>query len=97
MGQLCKLLDRELVASVPPWKFHKHTLMTHLTLFLMHDWNYIPRVGIQRASLKACRRWDSTCHRMMTIAQNDEPLALLDSGHRDSGRVALYSRSMHKG
>ena len=30
------------------------------------------------------------CHKMMTIAQIVEPLASLDSGHRDISRVALY-------
>ena len=37
------------------------------------------------------------CHRMMTIDLIDEPLALLDSEHQDSARVALYSGSMDKG
>ena len=48
-------------------------------------------------SLKACGRWDSTFHRLMTVAQIDEPPAPLDSIHRDSARVALYSGSMDKG
>ena len=33
----------------------------------------------------------------MTVAQIDEPSALLDSVHRDSARLALYSGSMDKG
>ena len=46
----------------------------------------MPRVVIQQVSLKAYRRWASTCHRMMTIAQIDEPLTLLDLGHQDSAK-----------
>ena len=63
----------------------------------MHSFHSMPRLVIQQVPLKACRRWDSTFHRLMTIARIDEPLAPLDSGHRDSARVALYSRSMDKG
>ena len=37
------------------------------------------------------------CHRMMTVAWIDELLAPVVLGHRDSARVALYSRSMDKG
>ena len=36
------------------------------------------------------------CHRKMTIAQINELSALLDLGHRDSARVALYFGSMDK-
>ena len=65
--------------------------------FFMHDFHSMPRVGIQQVPLKSYRRWDSTCDRMMAIGRIDEPLAPLDSQHRDSARVALYSRSMDKG
>ena len=37
------------------------------------------------------------CHRIMTVAGIDEPSVPLDSRHRDSARVALYSGSMDKG
>ena len=71
--------------------------MTHCNPILMHGWNSMSRVRIQQVSLKACRRWDSMCHRMMTVARIDKPSDLLDSRHRDSSRVALYFGSMEKG
>ena len=37
------------------------------------------------------------CHRIINIAQIDEPSAPLDSVHRDSARVSLHSGSMDKG
>ena len=37
------------------------------------------------------------CDRMMVVVQIDEPSTPLDSGHRDSARVSLYSGSMEKG
>ena len=37
------------------------------------------------------------CHRIMTVARINEYSAPLDSVHRDSTRVALYSGSMDKG
>ena len=46
----------------------------------------MPRVGIQQVSLKACRRWDSMCDKMMFAAQIDKKSTLLDSGHHDSSR-----------
>ena len=36
-------------------------------------------------------------HRLMTVARIDEPSDPLDSVHRDSARVALYSGSIDKG
>ena len=85
-GQLCIFLDHECVASIPTWNLPKHICMTHQNTFLMHGFHSMPRLGIQQVSLKACRRWDSTCHRMMTVAQIDEPSAPLDSRNRDSAR-----------
>ena len=41
-GQIFKFLDREFVASVPTWKFPKHTCMTHQNPILMHDFHSIP-------------------------------------------------------
>ena len=85
-GQLRILLDRERVDRIPTWNMPKNTCMTHQNPILMHSFHSIPRVGIQQVSLKACRRWDSSCHRMMVMARIDEPSTLLDSGHRDSAR-----------
>ena len=96
-GWLCKLLNREHVASVTTWNLPKHACMTHRKPFLMHSFHSMPRLGIQQVSLKACRRWDSMFHRLMTVARIDEPSAPLDSVHRNSARVALYSGSMDKG
>ena len=62
----------------------------------MHGFHSMPWVGIQQVSLKVWRRWDSTCHRIMTISWINEPLALLDLGHRDSARDALQFGSMEK-
>ena len=45
---------------------------------------FYARVGIQQVFLKACRRWASMCHRMMTVAQIDEPSNPLDFGLYDS-------------
>ena len=83
-GQLHILLDRECVARFPTWNMPKNTFMTPQNPILMQNYLSMPRVGIQQVSLKACRRWDSTCHRLMTIARINEPSALLDSGHWDS-------------
>ena len=96
-GQLCKFLDHECVASVPTWNLPKHACMTHQKPILVHVFHYMPLVGIQWVSLKACRRWDSTFHRLMTIAPINELSAPLDSVHCNSARVALYSGSMDKG
>ena len=63
----------------------------------MHGFHYMPRVGIQQVSLEACRRWDSMCHRLMTISWINELLAPLDLGHWESAKVALYARSTDKG
>ena len=60
--------------------------MTHRKPILMHDLHSMARVVIQQVSLKACRRWDSTCHRIMIVARIDKPSTSLDSGHRDSAR-----------
>ena len=79
--QLCKFIDCEHVASVSTWNLPKHAYATHRKPFLMHGFHSMPRVGIQQVSLKACRRWDSTCHRMMIISWIDELLGPLDSGH----------------
>ena len=95
--QICKFLNHEHVASIPTWNLPKHTCTTHWNPFLMHGFHSMPRLGIQWVSLKACGRWDSMFHRLMTIARIDELSAPLDSVHRDSARVALYSRSMDKG
>ena len=62
----------------------KNTYMTHRKPVLMHGFHSMPQVGIQQVSLKAYRRWASTCHRMMTIAQINELLDLFDLGHCDS-------------
>ena len=86
MGKLCKLLDRECVVSVPTWNLPKHACMSHHNPILMHGFHSMPRVGIQQVSLKACRRWDSACHRMMTMDPINEPSTPLDSGHWDSAR-----------
>ena len=88
-GQLCKFLDREHVASIPTWKIPKHSCMNHHNIFLMHSFHSMARVGIQQVLVKAYRRWDSTLHKIMTIAWIDEPLDPLDLGHWDSARVAL--------
>ena len=82
--QLSEFIDRECVASVPTWNLPKHACMTQRKPILMHDFHSMPRIGIQEVSLKACRRWDSTCDRMMVVAQIDEPSDSLDLRHRDS-------------
>ena len=85
-GHLCKFLDREHVASIPTWNLPKHIFMTYLNPVLMHDFHSMPRVGIQHVSLKAYRRWDSTCHRMMVLSWINELSNSLDSWHWDSFR-----------
>ena len=77
-GQICKFLDGQLVASVPTWKLPKHTFMTHKNLVLMHGFHSMAQVGIQQLSLKAYRRWDSTCHRIMVMDRIDEPFNMWD-------------------
>ena len=77
------------MARVPTWNLPKHAFLTHRNPILMHSFHSMPRVAIQQVSLKACRRWDSMCHRIIIIAQIDEPLYPLDLEHRDSARVAL--------
>ena len=62
----------------------KHTCMTHWKPFLMHGFHSMSWVGIQQVSLKACRRWHSTCDRMMVIARINKPSTPLDSRHWDS-------------
>ena len=47
-------------------------------------------------SVKAYRRWDSTCHRIMTVSWINEPSIPLDSGHWDSSMLSLYSSSIEK-
>ena len=96
-GWLRKLLDHEHVASVPTWNLPKHACMTYWNPFLRHGFHSMPRLGIQQVSLKACRRWDSMFHRLMTISWIDEPSAPLDSVHQNSAIVSLYSGSMDKG
>ena len=54
--QLRILLDRERLDSVPTQNMPRQTCITHRNPVLMHDWNYMPRVGIQQVSLKAYRR-----------------------------------------
>ena len=85
------------MASVPTGNLPKHTCMNHWNPILMDGFHSMPRVGVQLVSPKSCRRWDSTCDRMMVIAQIDESSTPLDSRHRDSARVALYFGSMEKG
>ena len=85
-GWLWKFLDRECVPSVPTWNLPKHTFMTHQNLILIHGFHSMPWVGIQQVSVKAYRRWDSMCDRMMVVARIDELSALLDSRHQDSAR-----------
>ena len=87
--QLCKFLEHEHVASVPTWKPTKHACMTHQNPILMHSFHSMTRVGIQQVSWKSFRRWGSMCDKMMVVAWINEPLDPLDSGHRDSVRVAL--------
>ena len=67
-GQIWKFLDHEHVARITKWNLPKISCMTHRNPFLMHGWNFMPRVGIQEVSLKVCRSWDSTCIRMMSMA-----------------------------
>ena len=96
-GRLCKFLVCECVASVPTWNLPKNACTTHWKPFLMHSFHSMPQLGIQWVSLKAYGRWDSTFHILMTVTRIDEPLDHSDSGHWDSSRVSLYSRSMDKG
>ena len=65
--------------------------IVELTLLQLLNFHFMPRVGIQQVSLKACRRWVSTCDRMMVVARIDEPSDPLDSKHRDSARVGWPS------
>ena len=51
----------------------EHACMTHRKPFLMLVFHSMLRLGIQEVSMKDSRRWDSTCHRMMTFARIDEP------------------------
>ena len=67
-GLLWKFLNREHVASISTWNLPKNSCMTHWNPFLMHDFHSMPRLGIQRVSLKAYGRWDSMFYRLMTIA-----------------------------
>ena len=64
----------------------KHTWMTYWNLVMMHRFHSMPQVGIQQVSLKAYKRLDSTCHKMMVIARIDELLTLLYLEHWDSTR-----------
>ena len=48
-------------------------------------------------SLKSCRRWDSSFHRLMTVALIDEPSALLDLGHLDNEKSGRISGTMDNG
>ena len=48
-------------------------------------------------SLKACRRWDSTCDGVMVFSLIDELFNSVDLGHWDSAKCTLYSGSMDKG
>ena len=68
-GQLHILLDREHVARVTTWYMPKNDCMTYQNPILMHNFHSIPWVGIQQMSLKACRMWESVCHRMMCVPQ----------------------------
>ena len=52
----------------------------------MHGFHSMPRLVIQQVSLKAYRRWDSTCHSMMTVARIDKTSAPLDLEHWDIAR-----------
>ena len=88
-GHICKFIECEHVAGVPTWNLPKNACMTIWKPVLMHGFHSMPLIGIQQVSLKASRRWDSTCDKMMVVAQIDEPPTLLDSRHRDSARVAL--------
>ena len=88
-GQLDILLDHECVARIPTWNMSKQNCMTYRNPVLMHGFHCMPRLGIQHVSLKACRRWHSTRHKIMTIARIDEPSAPLDSRHRDSATRGL--------
>ena len=86
MGRLCKFLDREHMDSIPTCIMPNHSCMTHRNPVLMHSFHSMPQVGIQQVSLKVCRRWDSTCDKMMVAAWIDKLLTPLDSGHQDSSR-----------
>ena len=83
-GRLCIFLDRECVASVPTWKLPKKICVTHRKPFLMHGFHSMSCVGIQQVSLKARRRLDSRCHKVMDIARIDKPSTPLDSECRYS-------------
>ena len=85
-GQIHIFLDRECVASVPTWNIPKHTCMTCRNPILLHGFHSMRRLGIQHVSLKACRRLDSMCHKMMVIAQIEKSSIPLDLGHWDSAR-----------
>ena len=85
-GQICIFINRECVARVPTWNMPKHACMTYQNIVLLHSFYSMPRVGIQQVSLKACRRWDSMCDKIMVIARIENPLTPLDSEHRDSAR-----------
>ena len=47
----------------------------------MHGFHSMPQVRVQQVSLKACRRWDSTCDKMMVISHINELSNLLDLGN----------------
>ena len=83
-GQIHIFLKCEHVARITTWNLPKHALKNHQNPFLMHGFHSMARVGIQQVSLKSCRRWDSTCDRIMVIPQMDKPSDPLDSRHRDS-------------
>ena len=83
-GQLCKFLDYENVAIVTIRYLLKHACMTHQNAILMHGFNSMPHVWVQQVSSKSCRRWASTCHKMMNVDWIDKPLTPLDFVHRDS-------------
>ena len=85
-GWLCKFLDREHVASVPTWNLPKHACMTHQNPVLMQSFHSMHRVGVQEVSMKAYRRWASTCHKMMIVAWINKPSIPLDLGHHDSAK-----------
>ena len=85
------------MARVPTWDLPKHGRMTHRNPILMHSFHSMPRLGIQQVSLKAYRRWDSTCDRMMVIDRINELSTPLDLGRQDSATGAPLIWSMDKG
>ena len=74
------------MVGINTWNLPKHYWMTHHNPFFMDGLNSMPKVGIQEVSLKACKRQDSMCHRIMVMAQVEKMSTPLDLGHWDSAK-----------